>query len=181
MKTPSWIKITRSSVSAYERATLTQKRTVRTELEAVNLLRPRLGTLIHEEMHVIMLDGDSKVMHLAVVAVGGIHGIAVSARDVLRPAIAIGASRFILAHNHPSGDPTPSVEDRQFTRAAVIASDTVGLPIADHIIIAGSKHVSMLEADPSAWDIESIVEMQFDAIKKKRRAKEPMVGPWFTS
>ena len=69
----------------------------------------------------------------------------VSARDPLRIALREGASAFILVHNHPSGDPTPSVEDLEFTERMARAADVVGTPLVDHVIVAACASVSMLE------------------------------------
>jgi DNA repair protein RadC len=80
------------------------------------------------------------------VAAGGLHGIHVQARDPLRIALREGASAFLLVHNHPSGDPTPSREDLDFTRAIADAARQVGAPLVDHVVVARSGFVSMLEA-----------------------------------
>jgi DNA repair protein RadC len=56
---------------------------------------------------------------------------------VLRPLLRIGASRFILVHNHPSGDPYPSVEDITLTRVVAECGAAAGVPLVDHIIVAG--------------------------------------------
>jgi DNA repair protein RadC len=79
------------------------------------------------------------------VASGGIHGLHVGARDPLRIAIREAASAFVLVHNHPSGDPTPSSEDVAFTGSLAEAATLVGTPLLDHVIIARRRAVSMLE------------------------------------
>lgn len=72
-------------------------------------------------------------------------------REVFREAIASGSSALVLAHNHPSGDPTPSAEDIRLTRELVAAGKVVGIPVLDHVILgrpdsAGRSHVSLREA-----------------------------------
>ena len=72
-------------------------------------------------------------------------------REVFREAIACGSSAVVLAHNHPSGDPTPSAEDIRLTRELVAAGKVVGIPVLDHVILgrpdnAGRSHVSLREA-----------------------------------
>lgn len=56
------------------------------------------------------------------------------------------ASGFVLVHNHPSGDPTPSDEDLAFTRAVVDGAAAIGMPLLDHVIVARRQSTSMLEA-----------------------------------
>ena len=72
-------------------------------------------------------------------------------REVFREAIACGSSCLVLAHNHPSGDPTPSADDIRQTRELVAAGKVVGIPVLDHVILgrpnsAGRSHVSLREA-----------------------------------
>lgn len=107
---------------------------------------PRLGPLVHEEMWVVSLDGRHGLRGSHRVAQGGLHGCAVTARDVLRVAMLDGASSFVLVHNHPSGDPTPSVEDIHLTRRVAEAALVVGTPLVDHVIVtAAGKHASLLD------------------------------------
>jgi DNA repair protein RadC len=69
----------------------------------------------------------------------------VGARDVLRAALREAASAFLLVHNHPSGDPSPSDEDVAFTRAVAEGAGTVGTPLLDHVIVAKRRTTSMLD------------------------------------
>lgn len=108
-------------------------------------LGPQLRGLVHEEMWVVSLDGRNRLRAARRVAQGGLHGCAVSARDVLRSALADAASAFVLVHNHPSGDPTPSGEDVLMTAAVARAARIVGVPLVDHVVIAGARHASLLE------------------------------------
>jgi len=67
-------------------------------------------------------------------------------REVFRLAIAEGAAGIIVAHNHPSGDPTPSADDRAVTRQLVTRGGCSTFPVYDHVIIAGGRFVSFAEA-----------------------------------
>jgi DNA repair protein RadC len=98
--------------------------------------RPRLVALEHEELWVLALDGRLRMRGARRVAMGGLHGLHVTARDVLRAALRDGASTFILVHNHPSGDPTPSEEDVAATLAIARAAAVVETPLVDHVIVA---------------------------------------------
>jgi len=107
--------------------------------------RSRIGELDHEELWVLALDGQHRVRAARRVASGGLHGLAVSVRDPLRFALREGASAIVVVHNHPSGDPTPSLEDLAFTDRLVVAADAVSTPLLDHVIVAGERHRSMLD------------------------------------
>jgi DNA repair protein RadC len=107
--------------------------------------RPRLATLDHEELWALALDGRHGLRGARRVASGGIHGLHVTPRDPLRVALREAASAFVLVHNHPSGDPSPSSEDVAFTRAVSEAARVVGIPLLDHVIVARRRVSSMLE------------------------------------
>jgi DNA repair protein RadC len=67
-------------------------------------------------------------------------------REVFRAAISEAAAGIILVHNHPSGDPTPSAEDRAVTRQLVAAGQLLDLPVHDHVIVAGDRYLSFATA-----------------------------------
>ncbi len=71
----------------------------------------------------------------------------VSPRDPLRAALREGASAFVLVHNHPSGDATPSREDISFSVAVAEAARVVATPLVDHVVVTRSDFASMLELD----------------------------------
>lgn len=107
--------------------------------------RARLATLDHEELWILVLDGHHGLRATRRIASGGIHGLHVGPRDPLRFALREAASAFVLVHNHPSGDPTPSGEDIAFTRALMQAAFVVGIPLLDHVVIARRRSASMLQ------------------------------------
>jgi DNA repair protein RadC len=114
--------------------------------------RPRLANLDHEELWLLAVDGQNALRAARRIGLGGLHGLSVATRDPLRCALREAASAFVLVHNHPSGDPTPSREDVAFTRALEDAAALVGTPLLDHVIVARGGYVSMLEStlNPSA-------------------------------
>lgn len=97
----------------------------------------RLGGLLREMMLAVALDGRNNFLAEIEIATGGAHGLAVRPRDVLRPVLRVGVSAFILLHNHPSGDPTPSKNDVALTALVAECARAVDLPMVDHIIIGG--------------------------------------------
>jgi DNA repair protein RadC len=115
--------------------------------DAAEIFFERMANLPCEEVHVLYLDGQNRVTGAEMIARGGLHGCALSTRDALRGAIVANASALIIAHNHPSGDPTPSSEDIGMTRALQAAAKTVGLPLLDHLVVCpeSKKYRSVLE------------------------------------
>jgi DNA repair protein RadC len=106
---------------------------------------PRLATLYHEQLWVLCLDGRNGLRTAVRVAEGGVHGLHVSPRDVLRTVVKNAASSFVLVHNHPSGDPTPSTDDVEFTKALSKGADVIATPLLDHVVVARDKSSSMFE------------------------------------
>ena len=109
-------------------------------------LAPRADSLEVEQLWVLSLDGRNGLRGVRCVARGGSHGCAVTAREILRCALGDAASAIVLAHNHPSGDPTPSAEDAAMTRAVAHAAEVVGVPVLDHVVVTASgSYASLLE------------------------------------
>lgn len=108
--------------------------------------RTRIATLGHEELWALLLDTRNRIAGERLLARGGLHACAITARDVLRPVVREASSAFVLVHNHPGGDPCPSREDVTFTRTVSAAAETLGIALVDHVIVAREGHVSMLEA-----------------------------------
>jgi DNA repair protein RadC len=116
--------------------------------DVVDWARPRFASLDHEEVWLLGLDGRNALKAARRIAQGGAHGCALTTRDVLGPALRDAASAIVLVHNHPSGDPNPSIEDVGMTRALARACHVVGVPLLDHVIVArgGASSLSELGA-----------------------------------
>ena len=112
--------------------------------DIVALLGPRLRHLMHEQVWMVGLDARNAVTSKCRIAEGGQHGCALLARDVLRVVVQLGAHAFVLAHNHPGGDPRPSAEDVHLTEQISAAAACVGVPLIDHVIVTRSGHTSLL-------------------------------------
>lgn len=94
---------------------------------------------------IILLDSANHFIRDVKVTEGILNSSLVHPREVFRPAIAEPAASIILLHNHPSGNPEPSSEDLQITRQLVEAGKIIGIPVHDHVILAGSSYVSFAE------------------------------------
>jgi DNA repair protein RadC len=113
--------------------------------EVARWARLRLSELDHEQVWVLALDGRNNLRAARRIAEGGLHGCSVETRDVLRAVVRDAASAFVLVHNHPSGDPSPSHEDVELTTTLVRAAQVIGTPLLDHVIVAGRTHASLYD------------------------------------
>ena len=96
--------------------------------------------------NLLALDTRSRVLRDVLITRGLLDSSLVHPREVFRAAISEAAAGIILVHNHPSGDPTPSAEDRAVTRQLVAAGQLLDLPVYDHVIVAGDRFVSFATA-----------------------------------
>ena len=106
----------------------------------------RLQDLPVEEFHVAILDSQHRLERDVTITRGLLNSSLVHPREVFREAIAENAAAIILVHNHPSGDPTPSPDDRITTEQLVQAGRVLDIPVQDHIIIGRGRYLSFAEA-----------------------------------
>lgn len=116
---------------------------IRVPEDAARVLVPRIGHLPHEEVHLLLLDSSGRQIRAARVGQGGLGYAPMDARVILRAALEVGAAAFVLGHNHPSGDPEPSLEDLRATRSLERSTETLGLTLRDHLIVAGDRWISL--------------------------------------
>lgn len=109
-------------------------------------LSPTMSRLEVEEFWLLTLDVQNKVTTCSMVSRGIVNSSLVHPREVFRLALAAGAVGIILAHNHPSGHPQPSADDRAVTRQQVEAGRVLDIPVYDHVIVAGDQYFSFAEA-----------------------------------
>ena len=119
---------------------------IREPEDVARLFQSRLRDLQVEEFHLLALDSQSQVLREVLVTRGLLNSSLVHPREVFRAAIAEAAAGIIVVHNHPSGDPTPSAEDRAVTQQLLAAGRLLDLPLYDHVIIAGDRFVSFATA-----------------------------------
>jgi len=114
--------------------------------EVYERMRLVLRDLKHEEFHVLLLNTQNQVIRDLQVTRGTLDASLVHPREVFRSAVTEAAASVILVHNHPSGDPTPSPEDRAVTRELRSAGETLGIEVLDHVVVGEGRYVSFVEA-----------------------------------
>jgi DNA repair protein RadC len=112
---------------------------------AWQVLGAGLTGLGHEELHVLLLDRRRRPIARRALTRGSDSVTVVDPRQVYRVAIELGAAAVVLAHNHPSGDATPSRQDRDVTRRMAEAGRVLGVTLLDHLVIGDGRYVSLAE------------------------------------
>lgn len=113
--------------------------------EVFRLLQPRLAHLATETFFALYLDAKGRLLHERTISCGTLTSSLVHPREVFTPALLHRAAAMVVAHNHPSGDPEPSSEDRAATRRLHRAGRLLGIELLDHVVIARGSFVSFLE------------------------------------
>lgn len=114
--------------------------------DAVRLFQPRLGGLAEEELHAIFLNRRNGLLAYRCLTRGNDGHTIVDPRQVFRHALLVGSQAVIVAHNHPSGDPTPSAADVEVSTRLASAGRLLGVDLLDHLIISGPLHRSLRES-----------------------------------
>jgi len=120
---------------------------LRSAQDAAALLRQFVGDVDREYFVIILLDRKHKLIGLNTVSIGSLTASVVHPREVFKPAILANAAAIICGHNHPSGDPQPSQEDRTLTKRLVEAGKLLGITIVDHIVLGDGTAVYFSFAD----------------------------------
>ena len=106
---------------------------------------PSLRDLRHEVFKVVLLDAKHAIMRDATVSEGSLTLSIVHPREVFTLAVKESAAAVIFLHNHPSGDPTPSQEDRVLTARLVSAGEVLGIRVLDHLVVGDGRYVSFAD------------------------------------
>ena len=137
-----WVRLVREGTPSAEEPV-----PIRDPEAARALLAPELEREEVEVFVVVLLDAQARTIGRVQVTRGILNSSLVHPREVFRIAIALNAAAIILAHNHPSGDPTPSPDDRAVTNQLVAAGRLLDIPVHDHIIIGhGGRFTSFAQA-----------------------------------
>ena len=104
-----------------------------------------MAALTQEHLRVLLLDNKRRCVAVETVYIGTVHGTMLRVAEVYRPVMSRNCPAFIIAHNHPSGDPAPSPEDVELTRTLVAAGRILDIALLDHLIIGSGGWVSLKE------------------------------------
>jgi DNA repair protein RadC len=140
---PTWLRLVREPVLTLEAHDTTR---ISGPEDVQRLLRPYADREEIEVFWVLTLNSQSCVRGISEVTRGLLNASLVHPREVFRVAVIDGAAGIILAHNHPSGDPTPSAEDRAVTKQLVAAGRLLDIPVYDHIVLGADRFVSFATA-----------------------------------
>lgn len=144
-KTLSEIRRLHDELNAQLYAQPTERPTIHNPADAFDILQPFLGPLQHEELWVMNLDTRNRVMGLVKLYQGSVNQSQVRVGEIFRQAVIDNAPSIVLAHNHPSGDPTPSPDDVAVTRAIVQAGKLLDISVLDHLVVTQGRYVSLKE------------------------------------
>ena len=111
--------------------------------EVAQILIPKLGNCHQEKFIVILLDTKNQIISIKEIFKGTLNSAIVHPREIFRYAIKKSSAAIILAHNHPSGDITPSKEDINITKRLVTVGEIIGIDILDHLIIGSNNYSSL--------------------------------------
>lgn len=119
--------------------------TIQTSEGAALLFRPLFAGLDREQFLICGLDAKHGLIGINVVSIGSLTLAIVHPREVFKPLILMNAGAWLCAHNHPSGDTTPSPEDRVLTKRLREAGDLFGIPLLDHLVLAEERYFSFAD------------------------------------
>lgn len=122
-----------------------ERSTITSSIDIYKIFHPKLCDLPHEEFWILLLNQSHKYMDEIRMSFGGIDGTYVDVRSVLREAILRNATRIVLTHNHPSGNKTPSAQDRTLTRNICLAAQTMNITVVDHVIVCDGSYYSFAD------------------------------------
>ena len=130
----------RLAISAQE-----SKPQIKTPADAAQMLMLHMGLLDQEEVRTLLLDTRNRVMSSHMIYKGSLNAASMRVSEVFKEAVRSNAAAIIVAHNHPSGDPSPSAEDISVTKTLSSAGKLLDIEVLDHIVIAHNRYVSLKE------------------------------------
>ena len=127
------------------RETAAERPRIQGPADVYELCAPALRDLRQEEFRLLLLNTQHAVLRELVITRGTLDTSVVHPREVFRAAISESAAAIVLVHNHPSGDPAPSREDRDVTEQLAAAGRLIGIPVLDHVVVGDGRYVSFVE------------------------------------
>ncbi|GIO27684.1 UPF0758 protein YsxA [Ornithinibacillus bavariensis] len=122
-----------------------EKYVIRSPEDGADYIMEELRNLNQEHFVVLFLNTKNQIIHRQTIFIGSLNASIVHPREVFREAVKRSAASIIVAHNHPSGDPTPSQEDIHVTRRLAESGKMIGIELLDHLVIGDRKFVSLKE------------------------------------
>jgi DNA repair protein RadC len=107
------------------------------------MLQLKMGLLEQEHLQVVLLNTKNRVVGVRTIYQGSVNSSQVRTAEVFRDAVKENCPAIVVAHNHPSGDPTPSPEDVRVTRDLVAAGRLLDIEVLDHLVIGRNRYVSL--------------------------------------
>ncbi len=136
------IKVTRHAAERLLKEEVKSRPVIKSWTQLIDYLRLNIGYKTNESFHVLFLNNKLELLADETQQEGTINHTPVYTREVVKRALEIGASSIILAHNHPSGDTSPSKEDIEITKSIINAARPLGISVHDHVIISAKEHFS---------------------------------------
>lgn len=122
-----------------------EKYVIRSPEDGADYVMEEMRSLKQEHLVALFLNTKNQIIHRQTIFIGSLNASIVHPREIFREAVKRSAASIICAHNHPSGDPTPSQEDIHVTRRLVEAGKIMGIEMLDHIVIGNNRFVSLKE------------------------------------
>jgi DNA repair protein RadC len=116
---------------------------IRSPQDVASMLQLKMGLLQQEHLQVVLLNTKNFVVGTPTVYVGSLNASLIRTAEVFRDAVKENCAAIIIAHNHPSGDPTPSPEDVRVTRELVAAGKLLDIEVLDHLVIGHNRYISL--------------------------------------
>ncbi|GGD03558.1 hypothetical protein N780_02870 [Pontibacillus chungwhensis BH030062] len=123
----------------------TERYTIRSPEDGADYVMEEMRDLKQEHFVVLFLNTKNQVVHRQTIFIGSLNASIVHPREVFKEAVKRSAASIICAHNHPSGDPSPSQEDIHVTRRLIECGKMLGIEVLDHLVIGDHKYVSLKE------------------------------------
>jgi DNA repair protein RadC len=130
--------------------------------DAAQLVLMEMSLLEQEQLRVMLLDRRGGLLKICDLYQGTLYGVTANAGEIFRDAIRHNSAAIIVAHNHPSGDPTPTDTDIHMTRTLIKAGELLDIEVTDHLVIGGGKYISLREHG-FGFESSPVVDEQFDS------------------
>lgn len=129
----------------FARESVSNGSAVKTPQDVARIFMDEMKHYDREHFRAAFLNTKNQIIRTVTVSIGSLNASIVHPREILKPAISASAASIILVHNHPTGDPTPSREDVEFTRRFAKCGELIGIELLDHVIIGANRFQSLKE------------------------------------